>query len=79
LANTIPDHSLDDLFIEAKYLRGKTSPSKATEGIAADLTKYPTDKHKLFIVYDPERSISDDDQFMSDFHAKGRCNIFIIR
>lgn len=79
LANTVPDHSLDDLFIEAKYLRGNTTPSKATEGIAADLTKYPADKHKLFIVYDPERSISDDDRFMHDFHAKGNCTIHIIR
>lgn len=77
--NTIPDHSLDDLFIEAKYLRGKTTPSKATEGIAADLTKYPANKHKLFIVYDPDRSISDDERFKNDFHAKGRCTIFIIR
>lgn len=79
LANTVPDHSLNDLFIEAKYLRGKTSPSKATEGIAADLTKYPSDKHKLFIVYDPERSISDDDRFMYDFHSKGNCTVYIIR
>lgn len=79
LANTIPDHSLNDLFIEAKYLRGKTTPSKATEGIAADLTKYPAEKHKLFIVYDPDRSISDDEQFINDFQAKGNCTVNIVR
>jgi 7-cyano-7-deazaguanine synthase in queuosine biosynthesis len=78
-ANTVPDHSLDDLFIEAKFLRGKTTPSKATEGIAADLTKYPADKHKLFVVYDPERSISDDAGFVNDFEAKGNCTVNIIR
>lgn len=78
-ANTVPDHSLDDLFIEAKFLRGKTTPSKATEGIAADLTKYPADKHKLFVVYDPERSISDDAGFVNGFEAKGNCTVNIIR
>jgi hypothetical protein len=78
-ANTVPDHSLDDLFIEAKYLRGNTTPSKATEGISADLTKYPTNKHKLFIVYDPDRSISDDEKFVNDFQAKGNCTVNIIR
>ena len=78
-ANTVPDHSFDDLFIEAKYIRGKTSPSKATEGIAADITKYPENKHKLFIVYDPHRSITDDYGFKSDFEAKGNCTITLIR
>lgn len=78
-ANTVPDHSLDGLFIETKYLRGKTSPSKATEGIAADLTKYPTEKHKLFIIYDPERSICDDEGFIKDFLKKGNCTVNIIR
>lgn len=78
-ANTIPDHSLNDLFIEAKYIRGKTTPSKATEGISADLTKYPADKHKLFVVYDPERSISDDESFKNDFQSKGNCTVNIVR
>jgi len=78
-ANTIPDHSINDLIIEAKYIRGNTTPSVATEGIAADLTKYPQDKHKLFVVYDPERSISNDDVFANDFHSKGNCTVFIIR
>lgn len=78
-ANTVPDHSFDGLFIEAKYLRGKTTPSKATEGIAADLTKYPTNKHKLFVVYDPDRSISDDDQFIKAFETKGNCTVNIVR
>ncbi len=78
-ANTVPDHSLDDLFIEAKYLRGNTTPSKATEGISADLTKYPTGKHKLFIVYDPDRSVSDDEKFVNDFQAKSNCTVNIIR
>jgi len=79
LANVIPDHSLEDLFIEAKYLRGKTSPSVASGGIAEDMTKYPTDKHKLFIAYDPHRSIADEDRFSKDFQSKGECTIFFVR
>jgi len=79
LANVIPDHSLEDLFIEAKYLRGKTSPSVASGGIAEDMTKYPANKHKLFIVYDPHRSISDEYRFSRDFQSKGECTIFFVR
>ena len=56
ISKTIPDHSFTDidLLIEAKYLRKNTAKSAITDGIAADLTKYPEDKHKLFVVYDPE-------------------------
>lgn len=81
LATTVSDHSLDDtdLLIESKYVRGKTSPSKITDGIAADLTKYPDRSHKLFIVYDPERQIRDDEQFRHDFERKGKCSVRIIR
>jgi len=75
-----PDFSIQnlDLFVESKYLRKGTTPSKASEGIAADLTKYDV-AHILFIVYDPNRSIRDDTSFASDFEAKGRCTVCIIR
>jgi len=81
LARAIPDHSLrgNKLLIESKYIRGSTSPSKASEGIAADLIKYSESSHILFIVYDPQHSIVDDEKFKSDFEKKGRCNICIIR
>lgn len=61
-ARAVVDHSLNgtDLLVESKYIRGKTSPSVATEGIAADLTKYPGECRILFFVYDPERAISND-------------------
>jgi 7-cyano-7-deazaguanine synthase in queuosine biosynthesis len=79
-ARTIPDHSHVswDLLIETKYIRGATSPSKANEGIAADLTKYPDEVAKLFIVFDPDMQISDRRTFISDFEAKRNCRIFII-
>ncbi len=81
LARVIPDHSIteNDLLIEAKYIRGSTTPSKASSGIAEDLTKYPESFYILFIVYDPLRAISDDQKFRSDIEGKGRCTAFVIR
>ena len=80
-ARVVPDHTLrnHDLLIEAKYIRGHTPPSKATEGIAADLTKYPERCHILFLVYDPDRRISNDRMFARDFERKGRCSVRILR
>ena len=79
--HTIPDHGDDDtdIVIEAKYVRGATSPSKISDGIAADLTKYPQDRHILFVVYDPHRKIKDDQVFKSDFESRGRCTVRIVR
>lgn len=79
-ARTIPDHSRKDcnLLIETKYIRGATSPSKATEGIAADLTKYPSEALKLFLVYDPEGKIPDREAFITDFERKGNCIVRVI-
>lgn len=81
LAKVVPDHahSTSDLVIEAKYIRGHTSPSKATEGIAADIAKYPKEKYIFFVVYDPESSIADDDEFRRDIEVKRPCRVSIIR
>ncbi|MDE0230814.1 MAG: hypothetical protein OXI56_04730 [bacterium] len=77
----VPDHGSDssDVLIEAKYLRGGTTPSKASEGMAADLTKYSQDKHILFVVYDPQRAVRDDQIFKDDFEARGRCTVLLVR
>ena len=77
-ARTMPDHSNQDLLIEAKYIRGATKPSKATEGIAADLTKYPDEPLKLFIVYDPDGQIYDRSRFKRDFEDKRHCIIHVV-
>jgi hypothetical protein len=53
--------------------------SKASEGIAADLTKYPASSHTLFLVYDPHRRIADDAEFKRDFESRGRCTVTILR
>lgn len=81
LAKSVPDHShsATRLFIESKYIRGSTSPSKISDGIAADLIKYTSACHVLFVVYDPQRHISDDDKFRRDFEKSGRCTVSIIR
>jgi hypothetical protein len=77
----VPDHEIPntDLLIEAKYIRGKTSPSKASEGMAADVTKYPQTSHILFLVYDPDRAISADGEFVRDFEGTDRCSVVLVR
>ena len=79
--HSIPDHGADnlDLVVEAKYIRGGTTPGRASEGMAADLTKYPQEARILFVVYDREHSIPDDVRFREDFESRGRCTVLIIR
>jgi hypothetical protein len=81
LATAVPDHSATahDLVLETKYIRGNTSPSRASEGMAADLVKYPPDVRILFIVYDPHRAISDDSAFGSALEQRRECTVHIIR
>ncbi len=80
-ANVIPDHQLNDndLLIEAKYIRDSTTPSKVTDGIASDITKYPSSSFILFIVYDPAHKIKSDETFCSDIESKGSNRILILR
>lgn len=81
LAKVVPDHEAlqADLLIEAKYIRKGTSPSKASEGIAADITKYQANKFILFVVYDPNRGISNDAKFKKDIEDKRDCLVAIMR
>jgi len=75
-----PDHSKDELLIESKYVRGKTTPSKITDGIAADITKVQEALGLLFIVYDPERKIVQDEDFINSFQEKrDNCYVRIYR
>lgn len=81
LATAIPDHSAVDcdLVVETKYIRANTSPSRACEGMAADLIKYPSGTHILFIVYDPERAITDDSAFRNALEEKRVCTVHVVR
>lgn len=80
-AKMIPDHLNPDrdFLLESKYIRGATTPSKATDGLAADLFKLPTDLFKLFVVYDPTRAIVDDEEFCADFQSRGNCRVLVLR
>lgn len=64
------DASYDGLVIESKYLRGSTTASVAMNGIAADITMLNTEQNVMFIVYDPERKIKDDDIFCKSLMSK---------
>ena len=79
-AGVVPDFSIErgHLLIEGKYIRGKTTPSRVTEGMAADLTKYPQEAHVLFVVYDPDAAIVDRAKLKRDFGGRGRCTICVL-
>lgn len=79
-AGVVPDFSLDrgHLLIEGKYIRGATTPSRITEGMAADLTKYPQEAHILFVVYDPDSAIVDRARLKRDFESRGRCTVCVL-
>ena len=80
MAGVRPDftHARGHLLIEGKYIRGSTTPAKVTEGMSADLIKYPEEGHILFVVYDPDRAVTDRSRFKNDFESKGRCTICIL-
>ena len=79
--HTVPDHGDDDsdIVIEAKYLRGATTRTKVVDAMAADVGKYPQDRHILFVAYDPERRILDDQTFTRDIESLGRCTVLVVR
>jgi hypothetical protein len=75
---TVSDHSFGsyNLLIETKYLRGHTGETVVTNGISADIMKYPKEAYLLFLLYDPDRKISSDSIFKETFENK-RDNVII--
>ena len=74
------DGSCDGLIIESKYIRSNTTPSVATQGIAADITELPQEQNVFFVVYDPERKIADDDSFCNSIMSrKPNCVVKVYR
>ena len=66
------------MLVEGKYIRSGTTPSKVTEGMAADMTKYPQEAHILFVVYDPDSAIVDRIRLKRDFEDRGRCTVCVL-
>ena len=80
LQGCVPTARMDkaQLLIEGKYVRGATKPSKVTEGMSADLIKYPSEAHVLFVVYHSQKAVIDRFIFKKDFESKGRCTVCIL-
>ena len=83
LIGTKPDWSEDeiDLWIELKYARAKSaSPGRISDEIAADITKYgDSRKRALFLIYDPNRLIQDDDGFTHPIRSHDGMHAELIR
>jgi hypothetical protein len=69
---TVPDHSFNshNLLIESKYLRGTTNERVITDGISSDIIKYSENSHILFLVYDPQHKIANDNLFKNTYENK---------
>lgn len=82
MAKTVLDHSFSsqNLLIETKYLRGATTPSKITDALSSDIIKYPADCPLMFVIYDPERMVKDEKEFINAFTIKReKLTIHLIR
>lgn len=77
-AKTVPDHSSENLFIEAKYPRANASQASITDEIAADITKY-RDAFKMFAVYDPLGKIVDKTKFKKAIEGYPNCMLSYIQ
>ena len=74
------DASYEGLVIESKYLRGSTTASVAINGIAADITMLNSEQNAMFVVYDPERKITDDATFCASLMSKkANCVVKVYR
>ena len=79
---TKPDWSDGEygLLVELKYVRKDRGISKISSDIAEDITKYG-DNHRpvLFIVYDPDRVITDEEAFCAPVKQRDNMNISVLR
>lgn len=79
---TKPDFSEENssVWVELKYIRSSSDVRKATEEIAADITKYGDNKRRsLFVIYDPDHLIIDETNFISDIQRHEGNRVKIIR
>jgi 7-cyano-7-deazaguanine synthase in queuosine biosynthesis len=79
---TKPDWSIENawLWVELKYIRTSAGVRKATEEIAADITKYRDNGRRiLFVVYDPLGCVTDPASFAADISRHEGIIVKIIR
>ena len=74
------DHGEGNLIIESKFIRGGTSPSVAVQGITNDIVQIPLDYGIMFVIYDPDRAITDDEKYITSLEkARSACHVKIYR
>lgn len=74
------DHGEGNLIIESKYIRAGTTPSVAIKGITTDIVQVPDDYGLMFVIYDPDRSISNDNEFIAALEKERvACHVKIYR
>ncbi|MEX1042888.1 MAG: 7-cyano-7-deazaguanine synthase [Pirellulaceae bacterium] len=83
LIGTKPDWSSNEinLWIELKYARKQSAtPGRISDEIATDITKYgDAGKRVLFLIYDPDRLIRDDAEFVEPIHSHSGMRAEILR
>lgn len=84
VVETVPDFSSeearDDLYVEAKLVKDRDSLRYAIKSIG-EASSYYVDAGAwaLFIVYDTDRHIADDEEFASEFEKKRNVIVAVIR
>lgn len=81
-SRTKPDWSAEPLrlWVELKYVRESKDIRQITEDIAADITKYGDNNRRvLFVVYDPNHLIINDDVFSAPIVARPTMVVNFIR
>jgi len=68
------------VWIELKYVRKQYGLRKITEDIAADITKYGDNvRRTLFLIYDPDHLVTDEEAFAAPIHARPTMRAAFIR
>jgi hypothetical protein len=77
---TKPDWSSAVLLIELKYARSSSDIRNISEDISADITKYgDSGRRSLFVIYDPNHNLIDEDNFVLDIQRHEGNLVTIIR
>jgi hypothetical protein len=79
---TKPDWSSasHNLWVEAKYVRKRYGVAHITDHIAADITKYGDQQLRvLFVIYDPERVVTDEDGFSAPLLTRSNMVMEFVR